>query len=122
MALGPRHALIRDPVPDYLPSGLVQTVDVPGMLRDISGRVDITIKSGPENRFRVAADRRSYKDPVSPNDRAGVRESWNRRLPQNILVLLSIPGDRQSFAVRYSGRIRASKRWPVLRNRRHGPD
>ncbi len=44
---------------------------------------------------------------VAPDDRAGVAEAGDRRLPADVRAGLHVPGDRRVLAVGDAGRVRA---------------
>src|SRR5262249_6337733 len=93
------HARAGRLFPDDLAAALVYTVDPPGVLRRFLDRIDVTVQARFEIGLAVAADRRGDVNAVFPDDRAGVAEAGDWRLPADVEVLLHVPGERRKLAV-----------------------
>src|SRR5207253_2646056 len=70
----------------------------------------------PDLRAGVAAAHRGrYEHPVAPDDRAGVAEAGDRRLPADRIARLDVPRHRRVLPVRDAGPVRPAEGRPVER-------
>src|SRR5580704_4860160 len=95
MPLRFRRAFIRHLLPQNLPVVTVQAIDLPGVFRDIFGRLHIAIKPMPENRLGIARNRGGDKHLPAPNHWTRMRKPWNRSLPEYVFILSRIPFGRR---------------------------
>src|SRR5258708_40349888 len=106
MALDFRDAFTSHAIPHHFSSALVEGVHMPTVRRCVFVRINIAVQPVTKVVAALAADGCSDEDPVSPNNRARVRESGNRSLPKDVCAFGCIPGRRCWLAIRNSGSIR----------------
>jgi hypothetical protein len=115
-----RLALRRDSLPADLSGALVDRVEHPSLRRSIVGGVAVAVETGLERCVASARDRARDEDRVAPHDRARVRESGNRRFPEDVFPGRGIPRVRQILFITDAGGFAAAERRPVSRACFHG--
>src|SRR5262249_17345361 len=120
MPFGFRHSLKRGPRPEDLAGGGVEAQDLPGVLAGVIHRSDIAIVPGTYARVGVTAESRGHEHPVTPDDRAGVAQTRDRRLPPDVRPRLNVPGERRVLSISDPRGVRPTQRGPM--ERRGGAD
>ena len=115
-----RHALVGVALPENFSRGLVEAVDLPGVLRKVIHRRDVTVEPGSERLVAGAADSRDHEDTVAPNHRAGGRDAGNRRFPADVLLSVDVPFDDRALPVAVSSGVVAAEPGPVARRGSNG--
>jgi hypothetical protein len=92
MPFCPGNTFVRYSFPNEFSTGFVESIELPGVFRHVSMRLNISEESMPK-RFilGLAADGRDDKHPVTPNDWARQRQARDRNLPAQVDVLFDIP-------------------------------
>src|SRR5215510_9106394 len=109
MAFDFGHAFGGRALPQNLSGLLVEAIDLPGMLRQILVRIDVAVKAVPEFALRRAADGSDDEKFIVPDNRACVGQSGDCSLPDDVFVLLGIPGGGRFLAIGGSRSIGASE-------------
>ena len=116
MATCTRRPLMGGLLPDDRAGLLVQGVHHPSLLGVVARRVPGTVETDLEGRLAVGADRGRDKHPVAPDDRAGVAQSGDRRLPTEVPVRtdlgVRVPRGRRRGG-RDPARAGAAERGPI---------
>src|SRR5215813_4091067 len=105
MAFDFRNSFAGRALPQNLPGLLIEAIDFPGVLRQISVRVDVPVKAVAELALRRAAHRGDDEKLIAPNYGAGVSEAGDLGLPDYIGVLSGVPICRRILTVAVTGRV-----------------
>src|SRR5690349_156006 len=112
MAFEPRDRFQFDFVPADCAGLFVQAKQAPFVPLLLRKRVSIAIEADFQLRllFRIYSGGNIY--PVAPNDRAGMTQARNGRLPQDVASRLEVPGGRTAL-IRNAARVRSAKLRPI---------
>src|SRR5205823_515815 len=92
MPLDLRHPLVGRPRPEDVAGVAVEAEHLPGVFAGVVDGADVAVVADADLRVRLAAaDRRGDEHPVAPDDRAGVAEAGDRRLPADAVAGLAVP-------------------------------
>src|SRR5579871_6322888 len=95
MPLQSWHALPSGALPHDFAGGLVQAVNAPAVLDNVLRGCAGTIQAGFELGIWIIADGRRHEHAIIPNDRGGVAQARDGRLPRARSELVYIPGRRR---------------------------
>lgn len=75
--------------------------------------VDVTIQTNFQFRFGSRFDSGSEVNSISPDDRTGVGQAWDGRLPAHVHATLKVPCGRQGCVFSDAARPRPAELRPI---------
>src|SRR5262249_48166831 len=102
-------------VPENFAGALIEAQQSPRVLFLFGVGITVAVEADFQLWLRARPHNGGEIDFAVPDDRAGVSETGNGRLPTDILAALAVPSRRQNLRTVLSAGLRSAELWPVGR-------